>query len=616
MKAVPSLQRRIATIRATEKDESINAKLETLKSELNNIRDLFSTVKKNQDELLDTLTLLDTLLRALGTKHFIDIANRILQYPHDQKDQKFHNPDEKQDQNKKKMESLEKRVELMDQALDGICKSIKDSAEKLKPGVCGGGGGGASQSRQESGGGRVNSTLHVSQIMNNELVGPVLKRIQVSYDNLNLRSKVCLLCLTVFPENVVMKKRHTIYWWIGEGFVRKTGEKTAEEAGEDVFDELLSCHLIAPHGNGKCPIVNKFKLNPWIRHMLLSSVLGENDHHLFGFYSQLVASSSSDQNQHACLVLDQQKVRISDADDLGAESLKTIFNVGGSYLNFGSKWMEKAKKLVVLQLGRWQDSPSHHIEVESGEFLKDMKAQKHLKYLSLRGISRISNLPSSVVQELVSLEILDLKACHNLETLPDDIASLRRLTHLDVSQCYLLESMPKGIEKLTELQVLKGFVIGSSSKTPCRISDLAKLKKLTRLSIHIGSEAVIQDKEFESLKDLSQVKRLKISWAVSGNQDFSIIFPEKLEKLDIEGFPGQKIPGWLRPGNLPEGLKKLYIKGGQLTSLDHGETGSKWFVQIVRLRYLKYLKSDPDLKKLFPSPEYAEKKQVLNLSSE
>jgi len=72
--------------------------------------------------------------------------------------------------------------------------------------------------------------------------------------------------------------------------------------------------------------------------------------------------------------------------------------------------------------------------------------------------------------------------------------------------------MPKGIEKLTQLQVLKGFVIGNSSKTPCRITDLANLKKLKRLSIHIGSEAVIQEKEFEGLKDLTAVKCLKISW--------------------------------------------------------------------------------------------------------
>ena len=124
-----------------------------------------------------------------------------------------------------------------------------------------------------------------------------------------------------------------------------------------------------------------------------------------------------------------------------------------------------------MQLGRWQDSPSHHIEVGSQEFLKELRDQEFLLYLSLRGISRISELPPSIAQ-LESLEILDLKACHNLETLPNYISSMKHLTHLIVSQCYFLEGMPKGIEKLTNLQVLKGFVISTSRKTPCRISDL------------------------------------------------------------------------------------------------------------------------------------------------
>lgn len=153
--------------------------------------------------------------------------------------------------------------------------------------------------------------------------------------------------------------------------------------------------------------------------------------------------------------------------------------------------------LEMLKLGCWQrDSPEHHIEVESEEFLKELKHQKDLWYLSLHGMSRISELPLSIV-ELERLEILDLKAYHNLA---NDIASSRKFKHLDLSRCYLLERMPKGIEKLTKLQVLNGFVISSSSKTPCKISDLANLKKLKQLIIHIASTgANIQNEEFQSL---------------------------------------------------------------------------------------------------------------------
>ncbi|XP_027340990.1 disease resistance RPP13-like protein 4 [Abrus precatorius] len=490
-------------------------------------------------------------------------------------------------------------IELLDQALEALCKNIKDSTQKLQPV-------GVSQSTEAN-----VSSSQASQTVQypivslgehkNEVVDLVLKRIKVSYDILDLHSRLCLLSLSIFPENVVIKKRHTIYWWIGDGFVKNTKEKMAEEKGEEIFDELLNSYLIVPHDNGKCPIVNKFKINPWIRHMLVSLVPREINNQLF--YSQ-IGSSHQYLPSHTCLVLDQQKVKISDEFGLEYDNWRTVFNVGASYLNFGPQWMTKMKKLVVLQLGRWQASPSHHIEVENVEFLKGLKDQKNLKYLSLRGISRISELPPSIGQ-LVGLEILDLKACHNLETLPNEIALLRTLTHLDVSQCYLLESMPKGIEKLNELQVLKGFVIGSSTKTPCRISDLAKLKNLKRLSIHIGSEAVIQEGDFESLKDFITVKRLKISWGV--NKDIHISLPSGLEKLDLEGYPSETIPEWLKPSKLPSGLKKLYIKGGKLNVTDHGEKGRASGVKIVRIKYQNHLHmTSPNLKELFPSLEYAE----------
>lgn len=237
-------------------------------------------------------------------------------------------------------------------------------------------------------------------------------------------------------------------------------------------------------------------------------------------------------------------------------------------------------------MGRWQNSVAHHIKVEDQTLLNALGSQKHLRYLSLRGISRIETLPASI-SNLISLQILDLRACHNLEKLPPTISRLKKLTHLDVSHCYLLESMPKGVEQLVDLQVVKGFVIGKADKNSCKISDLARLKNLRKLSVRVGNQGEKQqDDQLGSLETLPALRILTISWGdVSSAQGKAISLPGKLTKLDLRCVPFESVPDWLSPTKLPSDLAKLYIKGGRLKSLENRD-GHVWKVSFLRFKYL------------------------------
>ncbi|RDY09480.1 Disease resistance RPP13-like protein 4, partial [Mucuna pruriens] len=535
MKAVPTLLKRLVSV---EK----RADLEDLKSELIKIKNLFSIVKRNEDELLDTLTVVDGYLRNLNIP------------------------------------------KLMEEK-DDICHRIRISTQKLLPQSD------YTQLPQSSKDVNVAvpSTPHFGD----------LEMLKVNYNSLGEYEKVAFLSLLRFPENAVIKKRNIFLWWKQSGL---------DYVREVEFRKLRECNLIVPHGHVKCPVESKFKINPWVRHQSLWSFLQNEER-------QLSELRRSHHPLNMCLQLYQPNFKIS---VVKTTQWRIVLNISASYLNFESQWMVKMKNLEVLQLGRWlHESAKHHIEVQSEEFLKELRDQKYLKYLSLRGISRIFELPSSILQ-LESLETLDLKACHNLETLPNDIASLRNLKYLNLSECYLLDRMPKGIDKLSELEVLKGFVIGSSIKTPCRISDIANLKKLKRLSIHITSGAVIQDREFESLKELKELENLKISWGVSDTKyiDFPIIFPSSLRKLHIEGFLGQNILKWLKKSfQILSMLEELNITGGKVSSIDHDKKSRRYLMlHIIRLKYLKYLNVDPtNLRDLFPWLRYAEIKQVQNL---
>ena len=111
------------------------------------------------------------------------------------------------------------------------------------------------------------------------------------------------------------------------------------------------------------------------------------------------------------------------------------------------------------------------------------------------------------------MRILDLRACHNLEELPDGIGSLKQLTHLDISECYLLEYIPKGIALLSELLVFKGFVVGDRvSADSCPLDELLELRKLRKLSIYTNKMTFPTDGEVNTLQQFKKLQKLTIVW--------------------------------------------------------------------------------------------------------
>ena len=409
MKAIGVVLKQLMTARSRfdekGRDEAFDGKLEKLRLNLNKIKDVFERVKKNEEELLDRLAEV---------------------YDH--------------------LRKLERRK--LDEEMDGICKRIRDSAHKLVP---------MDESSEED-----HKAAQIFQ-PSQDLQQPHMESWTMkNLDRLDYRTRSSLMSLVMFPENAVITKRNAIHLWIGEGFLDYPMHKAREDFFESVIHELLESHMIVCCGNRKSPAVNKFRILPTVHHQLESDVSKQNvEHH--GHYFELLYYPRIRLYQFK-LKLEEKRVTLGDwyFEDkriilgdwyFGHHYIGTVFNVGASYLNFRPKWASELKYLRVLQLGRWQDSPFHHIEVGSQEFLKDLANLTELRYLSLRGISRIFELSSSIVQ-LETLLILDLKACHNLETLPNDISSMRSLTHLILSQCYLLEGMPKGIDKLTKLEVL------------------------------------------------------------------------------------------------------------------------------------------------------------------
>ncbi|KAL4602390.1 hypothetical protein ACB092_10G050000 [Castanea dentata] len=312
-------------------------------------------------------------------------------------------------------------------------------------------------------------------------------------------------------------------------------------------------------------------------------------------------------------------------------------------------WLSKMKSAKVVCLGSWPGSAKPHIEVESIEFLKGLANSEDLRFLSLQGVSRITELPDSIGKHS-NLEILDLKECHNLEMLSEEITKLKKLRYLDLSDCYLLARMPKGLGALSKLVVLKGFVISNTQrKDSGTLKELEGLKKLRKLTINASSEAFPTEVDLHALQELGKnaLRKLTIAWGAEPNKadlktevpkngnvakqtpkclhfllsslvpkpsetkvisptPTSTKLPEELEKLDLQCFPMSKAK-WLTPNSLPH-LKKLYIRGGNLATQEDLDKKIWSEVKTLRLKYLRDLKMNwIKMNESFPQLKYLEK---------
>jgi Leucine-rich repeat (LRR) protein len=452
--------------------------------------------------------------------------------------------------------------------------------------------------------------------------GSAMSDVKLTIDCLDDRLKQCAFSVAIFPEGAVMKKQQLIHWWIGDGTVPNTA------VGNNCFEELLYLGWIVPVKHEHCDEVHDFRVDPGIRQKLIEAAKESNFLELDTKGNPVIGTTG-----RVILIKGQERARLRVRSMLGSsnQALLSVYNVDQQYVHLEKSWFSGQRKLGTVHLGRSLISTEHHNELVKEWLLKGIGACRNLRYLSLRGISRIESLPDSI-GDLSNLIILDLRACHNLEKLTTAVTSLQKLQYLDVSECYLLDQMPRGLGRLVNIEVLKGFVIGSiKSKDPCRLTELTKLDKLKKISISIGRQSVATDDELQQLARFKNLQYLSVSWGVVASYkkqslgpntgkiktaesivNMRLYLPPKIEKLDLRCVPFREFPDWLSPSKLT-GLKKLYIRGGMLETLK-AETG--WGVEVLRLRFLRNLKCDWDaVLDLFPRLRFMENWECENLTS-
>uniref|UniRef100_A0A8R7V2H6 NB-ARC domain-containing protein n=1 Tax=Triticum urartu TaxID=4572 RepID=A0A8R7V2H6_TRIUA len=242
--------------------------------------------------------------------------------------------------------------------------------------------------------GRISAELEINPEL--RTIKTVLMR---SYDGLLYHLKLCFLYMSIFPEDYIIKRKRLVRRWIAEGYCKEMHGMTAEEIGDNYFDELLDRSMILPregvnHHSGKN---NSCQLHDIIREICISKAREENL--VFTLEEGCCLSSIRGPIRH--LAISSNWKRDTDVFDMLDLSHVRSLTVYGEWRPYFIS--EKMRFLRVLDLEDTLRFTNHNLD-GIGKFY-------HLRYLSIRNGAYIWYLPNSI-GNLSYLQTLDIKGTH------------------------------------------------------------------------------------------------------------------------------------------------------------------------------------------------------------
>ncbi|KAL5979641.1 hypothetical protein ACLOJK_019552 [Asimina triloba] len=436
----------------------------------------------------------------------------------------------------------------------------------------------------------------------------VISRLELSYEELPMHLRPCLLCFAMYPEDYKLESTRLIGTWIAEGFVWSRRGKTALQIGEECLNELRNRFLILTDGEY---VYEVHKVHDAVREMLIKIAREES------FFSM----HHRDKLSRRVIIYENMPQEIIENNN--SSRLRTLAVVGTTNVPPILKAnLHKFQRLRMLHLQlMFSRRAINTVEsVAFSKWLKGIGSLHHLVYLHLRNVDALTTLPDSI-GNLRNLQWLTIFKCCNLKSLPSSITRLEKLTVLYVRGCESMERGPKGLGKLPNLEDLH------VNNSCISLSDLKQSKKLRRLWMQISEEEQVGEEECNVLQIPESLEILYLSFdegislanaaGIARKIDRPLCHPlQLLQHLYIYNYPGENVPAWLSPASLPN-LRYLAIGGERIKNLGLGFF-FEWKVETLWLSWLEELEEDwaniervmPFLKRAFiyvcPKLKYSE----------
>ncbi|CAO2148858.1 unnamed protein product [Urochloa humidicola] len=384
-----------------------------------------------------------------------------------------------------------------------------------------------------------------------------------SYYDMRPHLRTCLLYLSAFPEDSVIRKDELIWKWIAEGFVQEKQGKSLFDQGERYFIDLMNrsmIQVVQSHEEGIYGCLVHDIVLDFLRYMSCE----EN------FFTIL-------DNDRGTLPQQQSKVR-----RLTLQTMTFGHTDQANHMDMGQArsfiacrcvlehWVPYSsfKLLRVLAIENCNPADGCDISVEHlGRLL-------HLRYLSLRG-TRIRKLPEEI-GALSFLQTLDLWKCETAE-LPSSISLLTQLLCLRVTYGLPTERRPEvvSVAKLTSLQQLEINADYDGWSVRRLMKELGVLRELRVLKTPISLEDESESDLLDSLQDLPKLQHLRLFCIDEGPssvdteewEEEGFDLPKHLRHFFVDGVTFDRLPSCIHHSCLPN-LSHLSLIVGTVDDQD------------------------------------------------
>ncbi|RCV38932.1 hypothetical protein SETIT_8G182300v2 [Setaria italica] len=378
--------------------------------------------------------------------------------------------------------------------------------------------------------------------------------------------KKCMLYLSVFPQDRIIRRRRLVWRWIAEGYSKGTDSISMEKYAEKLFDEVSALSIIQPVL--KASKVIGYRVNGFFREYIISrpveervffpvevSALGRGHGRLTteGIGQHLAVGDSWDVDRVVFEGLDFSRLR-------SLTVFRTVF----------WPWYvpDRMRVLRVLDLENAE-------YVSNYAFEKIMKLLPRLKFLSLRGQREVSRVPDSV-GELMQLQTLDIRDT-SIVALPPCITRLQKLQYIRAGTTIAFtqdDSLSAG-EHSTPLSrrsnaMASRLLARFSRRGPdgsCRngvevprgIERLKALRTLGAIDVNTAGDATLS--EIRSLfRQLKKLELFMINRKISGWFLSHLFVAQHLESLSMQFEKSDHFVHWDYI-SLPRSLRSLKMHG-------------------------------------------------------